>query len=428
MKYNTLDSNLFIQNRNLFSKKLENNSIAIFNSNDIMPTNSDGNMPFKQNSDLFWLTGADQEESVLIITKHNNNVVDELLFLKETNEHIAIWEGAKLTKEKAFQNSGIKKIYWLSEMEEIIERKITDCKNLYLNKNIHSRSTSKVQTRDDRYREYITTKFPNKIIKEVAPIMHELRFIKSDIEIELIQHACDITEKGLRRILPLIKPGIMEYEIEAELMHEFLSNRSAGFAYQPIIGAGIDSCVLHYIDNNKKCLDGDILLMDFGAEYANYASDLTRTVPVNGRFSSRQSDVYNAVLRVMKEATNMLRPGTDHKQMQHEVIKLMQEELINLGLFDMHDVKNQDPKHPLYKKYFMHGTSHSLGLDVHDVGDTSTPMKSGMVFTCEPGIYIQEEGLGIRLENDILVMDGNPHDLMRNIPIELDEIETLMHN
>jgi Xaa-Pro aminopeptidase len=428
MKYNTLNSNLFIQNRNLFSRKLENNSIAIFNSNDVMPTNSDGTMPFKQNSDLFWLTGVDQEESVLVITKHNDNTVGELLFLKETNEHIAIWEGAKLTKEKAFQNSGIKKVYWLSDMEAMIEGKITDCKNLYLNKNIHSRSTSEVQTRDDRYRESIASKFPNKIIKEVAPIMHELRFIKSNIEVGLIQHACDITEKGLRRILPLIKPGIMEYEIEAELMHEFLSNRSAGFAYQPIIGSGIDSCVLHYIDNNKKCLDGDILLMDFGAEYANYASDLTRSVPVNGRFSSRQSDVYNAVLRVMKEATNMLRPATDHKQMQQEVIKLMQEELINLGLFDMHDVKNQDPKNPLYKKYFMHGTSHSLGLDVHDVGDTSTPMKSGMVFTCEPGIYIQEEGLGIRLENDILVTDGNPHDLMGNIPIELDEIEVLMHN
>jgi len=428
MKYNTLDSNLFIQNRNLFSRKLENNSIAIFNSNDVMPTNSDGTMPFKQNSDLFWLTGVDQEESVLVITKHNDNTVEELLFLKETNEHIAIWEGAKLTKEKALQNSGIKKVYWLSDMEAMIEGKITDCKNLYLNKNIHSRSTSEVQTRDDRYRESIASKFPNKIIKEVAPIMHELRFIKSNIEVGLIQHACDITEKGLRRILPLIKPGIMEYEIEAELMHEFLSNRSVGFAYQPIIGSGIDSCVLHYIDNNKKCLDGDILLMDFGAEYANYASDLTRTVPVNGRFSSRQSDVYNAVLRVMKEATNMLRPATDHKQMQQEVIKLMQEELINLGLFDMHDVKNQDPKNPLYKKYFMHGTSHPLGLDVHDVGDTSTPMKSGMVFTCEPGIYIQEEGLGIRLENDILVTDGNPHDLMGNIPIELDEIEVLMHN
>ncbi len=425
MKYTTLNSNLFIRNRELLSKKLDDNSIAIFNSNDVMPTNSDGTMPFKQNSDLFWLTSVDQEESVFVMIKHND-LIKELLFLKETNEHIAIWEGAKLTKEKANLNSGIQKVYWLSEMEKIIHNEIAGLEKIYLNKNMHSRSTSEVQTRDDRFRESIITQFPNKEIKEVAPIMHELRFIKSDLEVALIQHACDITDRGLRRILPLIKPGIMEYEIEAELMHEFLSNRSAGFAYQPIIGSGIDSCVLHYIDNNKKCLDGNILLMDFGAEYANYASDLTRTVPVNGKFSSRQSNVYNAVLRVMKEATNMLRPGTDHKKMQQEVIKLMQEELIKLKLFDKHDVKNQDPKNPLYKKYFMHGTSHSLGLDVHDVGDTSTPMKSGMVFTCEPGIYIQEEGLGIRLENDILVTDGNPHDLMKNIPIELNEIEDLM--
>ena len=425
MKYTTLDSNLFIRNRELLSRKLDNKSIAIFNSNDVMPTNSDGTMPFKQNSDLFWLTSVDQEESVFVMIKHND-LIKEILFLKETNEHIAIWEGAKLTKEKANKNSGIQQVYWLTEMEKIIHNEITVLEKIYLNKNMHSRSTSEVQTRDDRFRETMISQFPNKAIKEIAPIMHELRFIKSDLEVALIQHACNITDKGLRRILPLIKPGIMEYEIEAELMHEFLSNRSAGFAYQPIIGSGIDSCVLHYIDNNKKCLDGDILLMDFGAEYANYASDLTRTVPVNGKFSSRQRDVYNAVLRVMKEATNMLRPGTDHKKMQQEVIKLMQEELIKLGLFDKHDVKNQDPKNPLYKKYFMHGTSHSLGLDVHDVGDTSTPMKSGMVFTCEPGIYIQEEGLGIRLENDILVTDNKPLDLMGNIPIELDEIEYLM--
>ena len=257
--------------------------------------------------------------------------------------------------------------------------------------------------------------------------MHELRFIKSKFEIDLMQKACDITEKGLRRILPIIKPGITEFEIEAELMHEFLSNRSAGFAYQPIIGSGQDSCVLHYIENNKTCLDGDILLMDFGAEYANYASDLTRTVPVNGRFSERQKIIYNAVHRVMKEATNMLRPGTDHKKMQQEVIKIMEEELIGLGLFDRLDVKNQDPKNPYYKKYFMHGTSHSLGLDVHDVGDTSTPMQPGMVFTCEPGIYIREEGIGIRLENDVLVTSGDPDDLMKNIPIDLDEIEGLMN-
>ena len=426
MKYSQINPNLFINNRNLLSAKLEENSIAIFNANDIMPTNSDGTMPFKQNSDLFWLSGVDQEESVLAIIK-NNNQVQEMLFLKETNEHIAIWEGAKLDKELAQKNSGVEKIYWLNQMDEVLNINIEKANKIYLNKNIHSRSTSEVETRDDRFRKTLTKKHPKKEIIEVAPIMHELRFIKSEIEIELMKHACDITEKGLRRILPIIKPGIMEYQIEAELMHEFLSNRSAGFAYQPIIGSGVDSCVLHYIDNNKMCKDGDILLMDFGAEYANYASDLTRTVPVNGRFSERQKNVYNAVHRVMKEATNMLRPGTDHKKMQQEVIKIMEEELIGLGLFDKEDVKRQDPSKPMYKKYFMHGTSHSIGLDVHDVGDTSTPMQPGMVFTCEPGIYIREEGIGIRLENDVLVTSGDPDDLMKNIPIDYQEIESLMN-
>ena len=426
MKYSQINPNLFINNRNLLSAKLEENSIAIFNANDIMPTNSDGTMPFKQNSDLFWLSGVDQEESVLAIVK-NNNQVEEMLFLKETNEHIAIWEGAKLDKELAQKNSGVEKIYWLNQMDEVLNINIEKANKVYLNKNIHSRSTSEVETRDDRFRKTLTKRHPKKEIVEVAPIMHELRFIKSEIEIELMKHACDITEKGLRRILPIIKPGIMEYQIEAELMHEFLSNRSAGFAYQPIIGSGVDSCVLHYIDNNKMCKDGDVLLMDFGAEYAKYASDLTRTVPVNGRFSERQKNVYNAVHRVMKEATNMLRPGTDHKKMQQEVIKIMEEELINLGLFDKEDVKNQDPTKPMYKKYFMHGTSHSLGLDVHDVGDTSTPMQPGMVFTCEPGIYIREEGIGIRLENDVLVTSGDPNDLMKNIPIDYQEIESLMN-
>ena len=426
MKYSQVNPNLFINNRNLLSAKLEENSIAIFNANDIMPTNSDGTMPFKQNSDLFWLSGVDQEESVLAIVK-NNNQVEEMLFLKETNEHIAIWEGAKLDKELAQKNSGVEKIYWLNQMDEVLNINIEKANKVYLNKNIHSRSTSEVETRDDRFRKTLTKRHPKKEIVEVAPIMHELRFIKSEIEIELMKHACDITEKGLRRILPIIKPGIMEYQIEAELMHEFLSNRSAGFAYQPIIGSGVDSCVLHYIDNNKMCKDGDILLMDFGAEYANYASDLTRTVPVNGRFSERQKNVYNAVHRVMKEATNMLRPGTDHKKMQQEVIKIMEEELINLGLFDKEDVKRQDPSKPMYKKYFMHGTSHSIGLDVHDVGDTSTPMQPGMVFTCEPGIYIREEGIGIRLENDVLVTSGDPNDLMKNIPIDYQEIESLMN-
>ena len=425
MKYLHIDSQLFINNRREFSKKLKENTLAIFNSNDIMPTNADGTIPFRQNNDLFWLSGVDQEESVLVVFPNNNE--KEILFLKETSELIAIWEGAKLTKEEALNTSGISTVYWLSEMDEKLEELISKCDGIYLNKNIHSRAASKVQTRDDRFRNMISEKY-NKEILEAAPIMHELRSIKSDTEISLLQNACNITEKGLRRILPFINPGVMEYEIEAELMHEFLRNRSTGFAYQPIIGSGRDSCVLHYIENNKQCKDGDILLMDFGAEYANYASDLTRTVPVNGKFSDRQKAVYNSVLHVMKEATKMLVPGTMFKEYNKEVGEVMESELIKLGLLDKHDVLKQDPKNPLFKKYFMHGTSHYLGLDVHDVGNFDWPMKEGMVFTCEPGIYILEEELGIRLENDILVTADGPDDLMKNIPIESDEIEDLMNS
>ena len=425
MKYLKIDNNLFIENRKKLKNNLAKNTLAIFNSNDIMPTNADGTMPFRQNNDLFWLSGVDQEESVLVVYPDNNDE-KEVLFLKETNEHIAIWEGAKLSKEEALHVSGISTVYWLSEMEDKLNELISNCDGVYLNKNIHSRSASDVETRDDRFRKAFSEKY-NKEVLEVAPIMHELRSIKSDIEISLLQNACNITEKGVRRILPFIKPGVMEYEIEAELMNEFLRNRSNGFAYQPIIGSGRDSCVLHYIDNNKECKDGDILLMDFGAEYANYASDLTRTVPVNGRFSSRQKDVYNSVLYVMKEATKMLRPGTMFKEYNSEIGRIMESELIKLGLLDKHDIQKQDPKKPLYRKYFMHGTSHYLGLDVHDVGNFDWPMKEGMVFTCEPGIYILEEELGIRLENDILVAADGPKDLMKNIPIEVEEIENLMN-
>ena len=351
-----------------------------------------------------------------------------MLFLKETNKHIAIWEGAKITKEDALKTAGIKTIYWLEELDGKLKELIDKADTIYLNKNIHSRSASEVETRDDRFRNMITNKFANKAIKEVAPLMHELRAIKSDIEIALMQNACNITEKGLRRILPFIEPGVMEYEIEAELMHEFLRNRSNGFAYQPIIGSGANSCVLHYIENNKACKDGDVLLMDFGAEYANYASDLTRTIPVNGKFSERQKAVYSSVLHVMKEATKMLAPGTMFKDYNSEIGRIMEFELIDLGLLDKHDIQKQDPLKPLYKKYFMHGTSHYLGLDVHDVGDFDWPMKEGMVFTCEPGIYIMEEKLGVRLENDILVTAKGPDDLMKSIPIEIDEIEGLMNS
>ena len=426
MKYLQIDNQLFIENRKRFASKLKANTLAILNSNDVLPTNADGTMPFRQNNDLFWLSGVDQEESVLLIYPDNKEE-KEILFLKETNAHIAIWEGAKLDKQKALATSGIADIYWLSEMESKLEELIGKCDGIYLNKNIHSRSASEVETRDDRFRKMISEKY-NKEILEVAPIMHELRSIKSESEIALMQNACNITEKGVRRILPLIKPGIMEYEIEAELMHEFLRNRSSGFAYQPIIGSGRDSCVLHYIENNKECKNGDILLMDFGAEYANYASDLTRTVPVNGKFSDRQKAVYNSVLHVMKEATNMLRPGTILKQYNTEIGRIMELELIKLGLLDKHDVQKQDSKKPLFRQYFMHETSHYLGLDVHDVGNFDWAMKEGMVFTCEPGIYILEEELGIRLENDILVTSNGPDDLMKNIPIEAEEIEDLMNS
>ena len=429
MKYLPINNQLFIKNRGLFNTKITGNDIAIFNANDIMPTNADGTMPFRQNNDLFWLSGVDQEESVLIISpNHPDKNMREVLFLKETNEHIAIWEGAKLTKDGAFKTSGIKTVFWLNELDDKLAELISKAAAIYLNKNIHSRAASNVETRDDRFRNMIGEKFSNKPIKEVAPIMHELRSIKSELEIGLIQNACNITEKGFRRILPMIKPGVMEYEIEAELIHEFLSNRSNGFAFQPIIGSGIDSCVLHYIENNKECKDGDMVLMDFGAEYANYASDFTRTVPVNGRFSQRQKAVYNSVLHVMKEAIKMLTPGTMFKDYNKEVGRIMELELIKLGLLDKHDVQKQDGEKPLYKKYFMHGTSHYLGLDVHDVGNLEWAMKEGMVFTCEPGIYIQEEGLGIRLENDILVRANGPDDLMKNIPIEAEEIEELMNS
>ena len=428
MKYEKISSSLFVSNREKFMSEMQKNSMAIFNSNDVMPTNADGTMPFRQNNDLFWLSGVDQEESILLLfPNHEDKTKREVLFLKETNQHIAIWEGQKLSKKDAFETSGISTVYWLSEFEEYLKKSMLKASHLYLNQNIHSRAENNVQTRDDRFRIYISKNYADMSIKDAAPIMHKLRSIKSIVEVNLIKKACDITENGFRRILPFIKPGVMEYEIEAELIHEFINNQSRGFAYQPIIGSGINSCVLHYIQNNSKCLEDEILLMDFGAEYANYASDMTRTVPVSGRFTLRQRAVYDSVLHVMKEATKMLRPGTMFADYNKEIGKIMQEELIKLGLLDRHDVLKQDDKNPLYKKYFMHGTSHYLGLDVHDVGSMQWPMQAGMVFTCEPGIYIPEEKIGIRLENDILVTDNNPDDLMKNIPIDAEEIEMLMN-
>lgn len=428
MKYKTISKELFEENRKKFCASMIENSIAVFCSNDQMPTNSDGTMPFKQNSDLFWLSGVDQEESKLVLFPDSSNPNHrEVLFLKETSELIAIWEGAKLTKEQAFQTSGVRTVYWNSEFEKVFADLMAEAKNVFYNSNEHSRASSKVETQTDRFNNWCKSTYSYKNYVKSAPILHELRSVKHQIEIDLLQHACNITEKGFRRVLDFVKPGVMEYEIEAEFMHEFLINRSKGFAYEPIIASGRNACVLHYIDNNQECKDGDVILMDVGAEYANYASDMTRCIPVSGRFSKRQKDVYNAVLRVMKEATNMLVPGTMLNDYHKEVGKVMQSELLALGLLDQNDIDKQDPKNPAYRKYFMHGTSHFLGLDVHDVGHWDTPIKEGMVFTCEPGIYILEENLGIRLENDLVITNDKPLDLMANIPLEADAIEDLMN-
>lgn len=429
MKYSPIPNSLFIENRKRFVSHLKPNSIALFVSNDIMPTNADGAMGFVQNSDLFYLTGVDQEETILLLfpdAKIENQ--KEILFVRETNEHIAIWEGAKLTKQQATEVSGIKNVQWTNNFHQILKNLVFQAEYIYLNSNEHSRQYIEVETATMRFNKEIISKFPLHKIERSAPIMHYLRAKKSKQEIELIQHACNITEKGFRRILKFVKPGVMEYEIEAELAHEFIRNRSRGFAYSPIIASGFNACVLHYIENNKECKDGDVLLLDVGAEYANYASDLTRCIPVNGKFTKRQKEVYNAVLRVMRAATKMLVVGNTIPEYHKAVGELMEKELVDLGLITMDDIKNQNPDWPAYKKYFMHGTSHFLGLDVHDVGDFNRPLEEGMVFTCEPGIYIREENLGIRLENDILVTKNGPVDLMATIPIEADEIEELMNS
>ncbi|HKC67486.1 MAG TPA: aminopeptidase P N-terminal domain-containing protein [Bacteroidia bacterium] len=427
MKYLPINNQLFVANRKRYAALLKPNSIAVFNSNDVLPTNADGSLKFKQSSDLFYLSGVDQEESILVIYPDaKDGVHKEVLFLRETNEHIAIWEGHKLTKEEAKKTSGIEKIYWLSEFKTIFRSLMAEAEHVYLNTNEHVRAVVETETREARFVKWCMAEYPVHKYERSAPLMHNLRAIKQDTEIELIQQACNITEKGFRRLLSFIKPGVWEYEIEAELIHEFTRHRSNGFAYTPIIASGYNSCVLHYIDNSLQCKDGDILLLDVAAEYANYNSDLTRTIPVNGKYTPRQKEVYNAVLRVMKAATKMLVPGTLMADYQKAVGQLMEEELIKLNLLSADDVKKQNPDAPLYKKYFMHGTSHYLGLDVHDVGNRYRKFEAGMVYTCEPGIYIREESLGIRIENNILITNSGPKDLMANIPIEANDIEALM--
>jgi Xaa-Pro aminopeptidase len=430
MKYDRIKKDLFIANRANFLNKMDKNALAVFNSNDIFPISADSTMPYQQHRDIFHLSGVDQEESILVISPNSKNEAHrEVLFLKETNEHIAVWEGEKLTKEVAFEVSGIKTVYWLDQFDTILKQMMTEVDSIYLNTNEHLRADTTVQTREDRFIIKGKQDYPSHQVRRSAPIMHSIRSVKHAIEIDLMQTACNITKKGVERLLGFVKPGVWEYEIEAELIHEFLINRSKGFAYTPIVASGASACVLHYIENNQQCKDGEVILLDVGAEYANYASDLTRSIPVNGRFTDRQRAVYNSVLHVKTEAEKLLVPGTMVPEYHKEVGSLMESELVKLGLIDATDIKNQDPKWPAYKKYFMHGTSHFIGLDTHDLGHYNEPIEAGMVFTCEPGIYIPAEGLGIRLEDDLVVQQsGGPLNLMGDIPIEADHIETLMNS
>jgi Xaa-Pro aminopeptidase len=426
MKYTRLPSAVFTKHRQRFMAKLKPNSIAVFNANDIYPISADSTLPFEQHRDLFYLTGIDQEETILILCpdakdpKHR-----EMVFVRETNAHIAVWEGHKLTKSEAAAVTGIDHVQWTTDFEASFLELAKQAENIYINTNEHYRAKVETQTREDRFIEWCKEQFPKKNYEKSNFILQGLRGVKDPEEIAHIQQACDITEKGFRRILGFVKPGVWEFEIEAEFSHEFLSNRSKGFAYTPIIASGSNSNVLHYIENSQQCKAGELILMDVGAEYGNYASDMTRTIPVSGRFTPRQRDVYEAVIKVKDEATKLLTPGVLWKNYHVEVGKLMSSALVDLGLLTKKKVSNNTEA---YKKYFMHGTSHHLGLDTHDYGLLDEPMQANMVFTVEPGIYIPDEGFGIRLEDDVVVQaTGAPVNLMANIPIDPDEIEALMN-
>lgn len=430
MRYETIGKELFISNRKRLVGTLLPGSVAVFNSNDTMPTNADGTMSFRQNNDLFYLTGIDQEETMLVICpEFPDKKYREVLFLIQPNELMEKWEGHKLTREEATAISGIQTVAWLSDFDKLFHHMMVmgGVEHVYLNTNEHYRAEITVQTRDARFIGSCQSRYPLHTYHRVAPMMSMLRREKQKREIELLQKACDITESGFRRVLDFTKPGVMEYEIEAEYIHEFIRLGSSGFAYSPIIASGANAIILHYISNQEKCRKGDLILLDVAAEYAHYNADLTRTIPVSGRFSKRQKEVYKSVLRIQREAISMLRPSVVYFDFQKEIEKLMEKELLKLKLIDKTDIKNQKPENPAFRKYFYHGTSHMLGLDVHDVGNMHDKVQVGSVWTVEPGIYIKKEALGIRLENNIVIQKNGNFDLMRNIPIEPEEIEELMN-
>ena len=426
MRYASIDPQLFVENRARLKPLLPPHSLAVLNANDILPTNADGTIGFVQNSDLFYLTGVNQEETILVLFPDAADPKQrEILFLRETSELIARWEGHKLTKEEARKRTGIKEVRWLSEFPQLFRGLMCEAEQVFLNSNEHKRAAAVVETRDDRFGREVRAQFPLHTYQRLARLMHRLRVVKSAFEIELIRRATALTARGFDRVLKFVRPGVKEVEIEAEFAHEFIRG-GGGFAYGPIIASGPNACILHYADNDQVCKKGHLLLLDVAASYANYRSDLTRTIPVNGRFSRRQRQVYDAVLRVTREGIRLAVPGKLPRDWQKEAEALMEKELVDLGLLKPSQIRKQDPDRPAFKKYFMHGLGHPLGLDVHDVGFTTEPMQEGWVLTVEPGIYIEEEGLAVRLENDIVVSERGPVDLMADIPIEAEEIEELM--
>lgn len=429
MRYTSIPNQLFIKNRKKLASLMEGESFAILRSSDSMPRSGDLFYPFRQSSDLFYTTGINQEKTSLVMCpSHEDESLREVLFILKPSVHMEIWEGKKLTMEEASAISGVRTIMWEEEFTSFIDSLSKKYKQAYLNKNENPRYASSIKLGDERYAEHFQNKYKRTAVKRLAPLLTSLRTIKEPEEIEVLRKACSITKEAFLNVLKCTKPGMFEYEIEAEIIHTFIKRGANGHAYEPIIAGGKNACYLHYTKNNDLLKHGDLLFMDFGAEYANYASDLSRAIPINGRFSNRQKDVYQAVLHVLKEARSMLRVSTTISEYHKEVCKIMEKQLIGLGLFTEENVKAQDPKNPLFFQYYMHGTSHFIGVDTHDVGSKDQPLEPGMVFSCEPGIYIPTEGIGIRLENDILITNGDPIDLMADIPIELEEIEELMNS
>jgi Xaa-Pro aminopeptidase len=426
MKSGQIPNELFVANRRRLKQLLPGNSLVVVNANDILPTNADGTLCMHANSDLFYLTGVEQEHSILVICPNAEDEKQrEILFLREPSEENELWEGHKLTKQEARDLTGIQSIHWLPEFPRLFHRLMCTSEHVFLNTNEHARAVIEVESRDARFIAETQRKYPLHDYRRLAPLLHQLRMVKSETEVELIQNACDITEAGFRRVLQFVKPTVTEKEVEAEFAHEFI-RRSGCFAYPPIIATGMNACCLHYHENSSVCKNGQLLLLDVAAGWSNYNSDMTRTIPVNGRFTPRQRKVYNAVLRVMRQCIKNLTPGKKTKDWQKEAEQLIEKELVDLGLLTMRQIKKQNPDSPALKKYFMHGVGHSLGLDVHDVVATNQPIQVGWVMTVEPAIYIPEEGFAVRLENNVLVTEKGQIDLMANIPVEADEIEALM--